>query len=617
MSLYEQYIGRILNDRYRIDALLGVGGMAAVMEAFDLKEQQKVAVKMLREEIANDKQAVRRFITESKAVAMLDHPNIVKIHDVVLTDEIKYIVMGYIEGDTLRDYMDKVKQIPVSKAIDIVLQILDALEHAHKKGVVHRDIKPQNILLLKNGKVVVSDFGIAKIADSETVSDEKTVGTVYYISPEQATGSAVNHLSDLYSLGVMLFEMLTGKLPFYSDTTVSIAMMHINDAPPSARDLLSTIPVGMEQIIRYALEKDPESRFQTAAQMKAYLEALKNDPFAEFAIAPKEQYRIQQEEEAKRARRKKEEAEHKEKAEAKAKKRKRREYREEEVRFIRGDSWSPIPSFLGISLAFVLVLVIAGFYIFNTIFLDSSLNVFKDNSGENVTIEDYVGKPFTQTDQAYLLEEVGYHKVTITEKYSDTVEKGLVISQEPKGGEVRKLKSVQLEIVISKGSDYIENTFPDYSMEDYRTVRLKLIDQGYEVEMVPVKSSAVDSCLILKTEPAAGSKIVDGMKVTVYYSTGPKATDVIYTFPAFEGMSINEAVYYIDTHELNVVSVRYEYSATVPAGSIISSSVSAGPKPKLTPISFVISKGIDPSTILPEPDIEPTPTPDVQPDQPA
>ncbi|MBQ8399640.1 MAG: Stk1 family PASTA domain-containing Ser/Thr kinase [Clostridia bacterium] len=615
MSLYEQYIGRILNDRYRIDALLGVGGMAAVMQAFDLKEGQKVAVKMLREEIADDKQAVRRFITESKAVAMLDHPNIVKIHDVVLTDEIKYIVMGYIEGDTLRDYMDKVKQIPLHKAIDIALQILDALEHAHDKGVVHRDIKPQNILLLKNGKVVVSDFGIAKIADSETVSDEKTVGTVYYISPEQATGSAVNHLSDLYSLGVMLFEMLTGKLPFYADTTISIAMMHINDEPPSARDLLPTIPVGMEQIISYALAKDPGERFQSAKQMKAYLEALKSDPFAEFAIAPKDQYRIQKEEEAKNAKRKKEESEKKEKEQSKSKKRKKKEYREEEVRFIRGDSWSPMPSLLGISLAFVLVLVVAGFYIFNTIFLDSSLNVFKDNSGENVTIEDYVGKPFTQTDQAYLLEEVGYQKVIITEKYSDSVEKGLVISQEPKGGEVRKLSSVQLEIVISKGSDFVENTFPDYSMEDYRTVRLQLIDQGYEVEMIPVTSSAVDSCLILKTEPAAGSKVVEGMKVTVYYSTGPKATDVIYTFPQFVGMSLNQVVYYIDTYQLNVVSVRYEYSATVSAGAVISSSVSAGPKPKLTPISLVISKGVDPSTVIPEPDVQPSPTPDVQPDQ--
>ena len=280
MSHYEQYVGRILDKRYRIDDVLGVGGMSAVLVAYDMQMGRNVAVKMLKEEISHDEQAVRQFVTESKAVSMLNHPNIVKIHDVVMRDEIKYIVMGYIEGETLRSYMDRVGVLPLDNTIEILLQVLDALDHAHSKGVIHRDIKPQNILMLQDGKIVVTDFGIAKIANSETTTDDKTIGTVYYISPEQAEGTAIDHRSDLYSLGAMLFEMITGRLPFNADSTVAIAMKHINEQPPSPRDHLPTIPVGMDQIVQYALAKSPEDRFQTAKQMKTYVETLKNDPFA-------------------------------------------------------------------------------------------------------------------------------------------------------------------------------------------------------------------------------------------------------------------------------------------------------------------------------------------------
>ena len=313
MNHYEQYIGQILDGRYRINALLGVGGMAAVLVAKDLKTNRNVAIKMLKEDYANDKQAVLRFINEGKAVAMLDHENIVKIYDVVVTDKEKYLVMKYIEGETLRSYMDRMGPLPFEKAVDILAQILTALDHAHRKGIVHRDIKPQNVMILKSGKVILTDFGIAQIAGGNTVIDDKAIGTVYYISPEQASGEPIDARSDLYSLGAMAFEMLTGKLPFYADSAVSVALMQINSQAPSPREYLPTIPVGMEQIILFAMAKSPKERFQSAGQMLLYLNTLKADPFAEFAVSPKEQYRNALEEERKAGEaRKKAEAEAKE-----------------------------------------------------------------------------------------------------------------------------------------------------------------------------------------------------------------------------------------------------------------------------------------------------------------
>ena len=582
-SKYEELIGQVLDGRYRIDALLGEGGMAAVMSAYDLKENRNVAVKMLKEEMTDDKQAVKRFINESKAIAAMNHPNIVKVYDVVVASDTKYLVMEYIEGESLRDYMDRNGAIPFDKTVSILSQILDALEHAHEKGVIHRDIKPQNIIMMKNGKVVVTDFGIAKMADSEATGDEKAMGTVYYISPEQAEGSSIDERSDLYSLGVTLFEMLTGKLPFTGENALDIAMKQINEEPPSPRDYLPTIPKGMEQIVLFALKKDPEERFQSASQMKIYLEELKRDPFAEFALEPKEQQRIALEN-AEKDRRKKEEEE----------KQLEEESKEPIVKYVRGDSWSVIPILLGIMLAFVMVLMVAGYYTVVNIFWDSQLNILKNTSGDTITIEDYVGKAFTEEMRAHLIDDLGYHAVTITEEFSETVPKGIVISQDPAVGEIRKQATVELKIILSKGSNANVLSFPDYSMQDYRIVRLLLEDQGYEVELQGLSNSAIDSCLIIRTYPAAGDNLPANNKVILYYSAGYNAQAMIFNFPEFIGMTEAEASGYIDTYNLNLVSVSYEYSDTIAAGYVCKCSVAAGPKPKLTPVSISISLGPNP-----------------------
>ena len=230
MELYDKYVGAVLDGRYKIEQIIGVGGMAVVFKAYDMLMNRAVAIKMLKEEIAGEEESVKRFVNESKAVAMMSHRNVVSIYDVNVREDIKYIVMEYIEGITLRNYMTKRGCLTLREIISYTEQILLALSHAHSKGVVHRDIKPQNIMLLKSGIIKVTDFGIAKLPNAETVTvTDKAIGTVYYISPEQASGQVIDRRSDLYSLGVMMYEMGTGELPFTADTPVSVAMMQIND----------------------------------------------------------------------------------------------------------------------------------------------------------------------------------------------------------------------------------------------------------------------------------------------------------------------------------------------------------------------------------------------------
>ena len=238
MENLDRYVGKLLDRRYRIRRVIGVGGMAVVFEATDLVMNRIVAVKMLKDEMSNDEVAVKRFINESKAVSMLSHPNIVKIFDVSVKGNLKYFVMERIEGITLKSYMHKKGALSTDEVLSYSEQVLKALEHAHAKGIVHRDIKPQNILLLKNGRVKVTDFGIAMLEDGDvSPSGDKAIGTVYYISPEQASGKEIDQRSDLYSLGVMMYEMATGALPFNAETPISVAMMQVREQPKAPTDI--------------------------------------------------------------------------------------------------------------------------------------------------------------------------------------------------------------------------------------------------------------------------------------------------------------------------------------------------------------------------------------------
>lgn len=273
-----KYIGQMFDNRYKIKRLIGSGGMAVVFEAIDTFSGRRVAIKMLKDAAANNTQAIKRFVIESKAVEMLDHENIVKIYGISVRGDHKYIVMEYLEGISLRDYMKTKGPLDWREAVAFIEQILAALDHSHMKGVVHRDIKPQNIMILERGVVKVTDFGIAKIPKAETLTmADKAIGTVFYISPEQAQSKKVDPRSDLYSLGVMFYEMVTGKLPFIADTPVAVILKHIKDKPLPPTQLNSKIPIGLEQIILCAMEKEPAARYQSASQMLRHLRRLKQE----------------------------------------------------------------------------------------------------------------------------------------------------------------------------------------------------------------------------------------------------------------------------------------------------------------------------------------------------
>lgn len=272
-------IGKKLDGRYELLELIGVGGMADIYRARDIQEDRIVAVKILKTEFAGSEEFLRRFRNESKAIALLSHPNIVKIYDVGFTDKVQFIVMEYVDGITLTDYIEQQGVLKWRDAVHFTVQVLRALQHAHDRGIVHRDVKSSNVMLLRDGTIKVMDFGIARFnRENNKTMSEKTIGSVHYISPEQARGDITDERSDIYSVGVALYEMLTGKKPFDGDTPVSIALMHMQSNPRKPTEINETIPEGLEQIVLRAMQKEPQARYQTAGEMISDLEEFKKNP---------------------------------------------------------------------------------------------------------------------------------------------------------------------------------------------------------------------------------------------------------------------------------------------------------------------------------------------------
>lgn len=286
----DKIIGKKLDGRYEITELIGMGGMAEVYKGVDVIDNKAVAIKILKKEYAENEEFLRRFRNESKAIAVLSHPNIVKIYDVGFSEKIQYIVMEYIDGITLKEYIEEEKVLSWKDTVHFVIQILRALQHAHDKGIVHRDIKPQNIMMFSDGTVKVMDFGIAKFAREEgKTATDQAIGTVHYISPEQASGGVTDAKSDIYSVGAMMYEMLTGNKPFDGDNPVAIAIMQMNEIPERPRALNPEIPDGLEEIVLRAMEKDPEDRYQTTAEMISDIEKFKADPSIVFGYYQEEE----------------------------------------------------------------------------------------------------------------------------------------------------------------------------------------------------------------------------------------------------------------------------------------------------------------------------------------
>lgn len=559
MDKYDKYVGQIFDRRYRIVRIIGVGGMAVVFEAVDTVMKRTVAVKMLKEEIAGDAQAVKRFINESRAVSMLSHPKIVSIYDVSVRDDLKYIVMERVDGITLKNYMNSRGPLPPKEIMNYTAQILRALDHAHSKGIIHRDIKPQNIMLLKNGKIKVTDFGIAKLPNAETVTmTDKAIGTVYYISPEQASGKKIDPRSDIYSLGVVMYEMATGKLPFVADSPVSVALMQVNNQPRPPREILPSVPPGVEAMILTAMEKDPDKRFQSASVMLHYVLRLREDPGYNFKAhhsGSTAQIPVQRGKGGRKAAKK--------------------------------QSRSMFPIIAAVVTAFMLVLITTGIVV-----LKNALDRSKESQGVTVSVPEYVGSVYND-ELKKQIEDEGYFNIIVKEEFDADHEEGYILVQDPDEGAARKVKrgtqkaDVKLTVCTGAGSF----TLDDYSVVEYRTAKLEMQKKGLKVEEYGEYDNTLIEYYTLRTDPPAGSTVKRGDTVKIFYSLGPQIEYV--TIPTFVGMTESDAITTLNSLGISYGKITYEKNDKYSKGQIISQSKAVGSKVPVgvTEIDFTVSLG--------------------------
>ena len=551
MENYEKYVGMIFDGRYRIQRIIGLGGMAVVFEAEDLLMHRTVAVKMLKEGVGDDATSVKRFINESKAVSMLSHPNIVSIYDVSVREDLKYIVMEHIHGITLKNYMSRKGKLPVREAVSFTEQILRALDHAHSKGIIHRDIKPQNIMLLKNGMIKVADFGIAKLPSAETVTvTDKAIGTVYYISPEQASGKPIDPRSDLYSVGVMLYEMVTGTLPFSADSPVSVALMQIHNTPRPPRALCPELPLGLQQIILRAMEKDPDRRYQSAREMLRHIVALKNNPDTIFNLSGAQ--KEEEEEDPMPMRKRKEKA-------------------------------TMLPIITGVLTAFLLVGAVTGFYIMSRV-----IKAQKADAAQTIKVGNFVGQVYSEEMQASMPAE--YH-VTVEYRYDEESEPDTILEQDPKPGEQRNViagkQYCELTLTLSRGAQSF--ALENYAILDARMVSLEMERLGLKSTVTEEYNDTVLEGYVIRTEPAAGETVTSGDMITLVVSKGQKVEYV--SVPDFRGMARADALRLLYSTPLSLGKVTYVKSE-LEEGSVVSQSRPVGTQvPSGAAVDFEVSAG--------------------------
>ncbi len=567
MDSFEKYVGQVFDKRYRIIKVIGIGGMAVVFEAADLLMRRNVAVKMLKDDINKDVQSVKRFINESKAVAMLSHPNIVNIYDVSVKEDLKYIVMELVEGVTLKNYILKKGTLPYSEIISITEQILLALEHAHQKGIVHRDIKPQNIMMLKNGSIKVADFGIAKLPNAETVTmTDKAIGTVFYISPEQASGKTIDRRSDIYSLGVTMYEMATGKLPFVADSPVTVALMQVKNRPKPPRELNSSLPIGLEQIIIGAMEKNPDNRFQSAAQMLRHVAQVKNNPRTIFKM-PKTEPTA-------------EEMGSLNTPETPGNVRK--------LTRPRKTSRSMFPVIAGVATAFMLVCCISAAVILSKLFEMTSSDNFEIRN-----VPTLVNQFYSEELEAQL--EAKYYNVEVKYEYDSDSGRNQIIEQDPEGGSQWKYsignkKTITLTVCLGAETQKL----PEYAYKRAQDVKIELQNKlGLTPVIVKEVHDTISAGYVIRTEPEAGTVLNAGDTVTLYVSSGP---DIEYVeIPDFYKCDEATVALMLESNKLELGEVTHEHNDTVAVGCVISQSrkegteVIAGSK-----IDFVMSLGPKP-----------------------
>lgn len=573
----DKFIGKRLDGRYEIHELIGVGGMAYVYKAYDRVEDRWVAIKILKEEFSNNSDFLRRFRNESKAIAVLSHPNIVNVYDVSFGDQLQYIVMEYIDGITLKEYIEQEGAIRWNEAVHFTMQILMALECAHEKGIIHRDIKPQNIMLLQDGTIKVADFGIARFLQSETTTmTDKAIGSVHYIAPEQARGDYITDKADIYSVGVMLYEMLTGKLPFVADNAVSVALMQLQAKAVKPRELNPSIPLGLEQITMKAMEKNPADRFQSAGEMLDDLDQFRRNPNTVF------HYDLQSAGARYDAARTMQSYDSSRQAPAYNDD---YEYEEELVRSRR--SAKGAMAVKGVLVAVIIVgLAVAAIYFLNW----------------------WNNRPTEENDQMEMPQLVGqlYEDVINNEEYADfhfevtegndpELQPGEIMHQNPEAG-IMVRRDADVELLVNGGVEKV--TVPDVTNDTLEEAQTALENIGLHSKVENVADDEVEEGHVISTDPQANTEVDAGSTVTLRVSTGPAETMV--TVPSdLVGDLLYNVTARLEDAGLSVGNITRDDSSTEPADTVISTNPAGGSEvSEGTSVDIVVSSGTNSPKVL-------------------
>ena len=568
----DQYIGKLLDNRYEIIERIGTGGMAVVYKGRDHRLNRLVAVKILKEELAQDAEFRRRFHDESQAVAMLSHPNIMAVYDVSHSTELDYIVMELIDGITLKQYMEKRGQLNWREALHFITQIMKALSHAHSRGIIHRDIKPQNIMVLRDGSVKVADFGIACLANSANTLTQEALGSVHYMSPEQARGDRTDARSDIYSAGVVLYEMLTGRLPFEGDNAVSVAIQHLSSVPLSPREINPDVPEALELICMKAMASDLEKRYASADEMLADLEEFRKNPEVDLDFTIEDLHRETVDEPTQYI-----PAVH---TVSKAQKVQEADDEEEEEASPHKLGTRKLLTIIGAAVAAVALIVLLWHAIFS------------DLLGGEQTPTEYVvpyliGMTIDEANEdenvkgIFTIEQIG-------QRASSKYAAGQIIEQSPERGKTVKGNRV-ISVFVSSGAK--TEKMPNLVNKEYRDATLQLtnLDLNLVVNDPVEEYSSITKGYVIRTIPEFGETLQEGDSVTLVVSKGEQPKPV--TVLSFIGIDI-EIVRQQVTQTGLVVGEVTQRASDEPYGTVIEQSISAETKVDAgTTINFVISEG--------------------------
>lgn len=574
----DNYVGKRLDGRYEIQEIVGVGGMSVVYKAYDNVDDRVVAVKILKDEFLTNDDFVRRFKNESKAIALLSHPNIVKVYDVSFGEKLQYIVMEYVDGITLKEYIQKQGAITWNDALFFTTQILKALQHAHDKGIVHRDIKPQNIILLPNGNIKVADFGIARFSRNETRTlTDTAIGSVHYISPEQAKGEFTDEKADIYSVGVVLYEMLAGKVPFEAESAVSVALMQLQNNAKRLTEINPDIPLGLEQICIHAMEKDPKDRYQSATEMLLDVEEVINNPKTVFdysCFVDKSPTKYISDTDKITA----ETPVINEKPIEKAV-----DSDEDEVEYYDPDHKKKVVSAVLIG---IIILVTAAVLLVMAI-----TGSFKTSTN---TLDNFVGFSY---DELISSNKYDYEFV-LEQKKTDEVEPGIVVDQSPEAGS-KVISGSQVKLVVSASMDDI-NVPNIYNLNDEKAKKALANEGLTNYKFTTISSETVEEGLVVYTEPKAGTVVSSDTQIVVFVSSGPTTKEVVnIEVPDVTGLKQEGARAFLE--KMGFKNVNFVTQDDLrPKGVVISQSPAAGSSATADDkIKVVISSGETTTTTKP------------------